>query len=174
MRGSFLAQMRAVAHGQTHICNRLNLLGEFLSHCASPYILSRWILNLGQWLGWLPPSVLPLIFPSVCHELFPPQTDKQAGLVGTPEGVGSFVLRKFKGKIKEPESFCKYKAQSKKHRHNKHLAMRLYLVTWALSAPHHTVLTVTWKKMQRLKPQVLYQSSELETGFCLPKKPPKM
>lgn len=39
--GSLLAQMCAVAAGQAHICNRLNLLGEFLSHCASPYILSR-------------------------------------------------------------------------------------------------------------------------------------
>lgn len=47
---------------------------------------------------------LPLFFlscfPSVCHEPFPPQTHKQAGLVATPEGVGPFVLRKFKGKIK--------------------------------------------------------------------------
>lgn len=38
---SFLAQMCAVAVDQAHICNRLNLLGEFLSHCTSPYIFSR-------------------------------------------------------------------------------------------------------------------------------------
>lgn len=85
---------------------------------------------------------LPLFFlsyfPSVCHELFPPQTDKQAGLVARPEGVGSFVLKKFKGKIKEPSlsvniQYCVWGTDI-----TSTWTMKLYLVSWALSAPHHT------------------------------------
>lgn len=37
-RAGKLAQMCAVAVGQAHICNRLNLLGEFLSRSATLHI----------------------------------------------------------------------------------------------------------------------------------------
>lgn len=62
---ALLAQMCAVAVGQAHICNRLNVLGEFLSLalCVSVYTVP---LNPQLWtMSCLTASlsVLPLIPP---------------------------------------------------------------------------------------------------------------